>query len=49
MIFLNGSRIIIMFDLSDSLRPDLHDVEFKKALGKLKDEMHSLLISEFIA
>ena len=37
------------FDLSESLRPDLYDTESKKALDKFKDEMHSLLIVEFIS
>ena len=36
------------FDLSSSERPDLKDGANKKAYGKFKDEMHSLLIKEFI-
>ena len=36
------------FDLSDSLRPDLKDDTNKKALGKFKDEMNSLIIKEWI-
>ena len=36
------------FDLSDSLRPSLYDNTNKKKLGVFKDEMHSLLITEFI-
>ena len=37
------------FDLSGSLRPDLHDNTNKNALNKMKDEAHSLLITEFNA
>ena len=37
------------FDLSNSLRPELKDNTNKKVLGKFKDEIHSLLITEFIA
>jgi hypothetical protein len=37
------------FDLSDSKNPNLKDDTNKKVLGKFKDEMHSLLIKEFIA
>ena len=37
------------FDLSESLRPDLHDNTNKKALNKMKDEAHSLLITEYNA
>ncbi len=37
------------FDLSDSLRPDLKSDENKKKLGKFKDELNSLVMSEFIS
>ena len=37
------------FDLSDSIRPDLKDNTNKKVIGKIKDEMNSLSIKEFIA
>jgi hypothetical protein len=37
------------FDLSDSLRPELKDNQNKKVIGKFKDEMNSLLITQFVA
>jgi len=37
------------FDLSDSLMPDLKDDTNKKVIGKFKDEMNSLIITDFIA
>ncbi|MFM7986784.1 MAG: hypothetical protein ACKPKO_46465, partial [Candidatus Fonsibacter sp.] len=37
------------FDLSDSIRPDMKDNTNKKKLGKMKDEMNSLLMIEFLA
>ncbi len=39
----------IHFDLSDSKRPELKDDTNKKVLGKFKDEVHSLIITEFLA
>ena len=36
------------FDLSDSKRPDLQDDTNKKTSGKIKDELNSLVIKEFI-
>ena len=37
------------FDLSDSVRPDMKDATNKKALGKFKDEMNTLITKRFIA
>ena len=37
------------FDLSDSKRPELKDDTNIKALGKFKDEMYSLIMTEFLA
>ena len=37
------------FDLSESKRPELKDDTNKKVLSKLKDEMYSLIILEFLA
>jgi hypothetical protein len=37
------------FDLSDSLRPDLQSDENKKKLGFFKDELHSQILTEWIA
>jgi hypothetical protein len=38
-----------LFDLSDSIRPDMKDNANKKVLGKMKDEFHDIPIQEFIA
>ena len=47
---MNGSKTIKKhFDLSGSLRPDLKDTENNKVVGKFKDELNSLLMTEFIA
>ena len=35
--------------MSGSLRPDLKDTENNKVVGKFKDELNSLLMTEFIA
>ena len=35
--------------MSDSLRPDMKDATNKKALGKFKDEMNTLITKRFIA
>ena len=37
------------FDLSDSIRSDMKDNNNKKVLGKFKDEMNTLLTTEFLA
>ena len=37
------------FDLSDSIREDLKAGENKKKLGKFKDKMNTLLMTEFLA
>ena len=37
------------FDLSGSLRPDLKNTENNKVVGKFKDELNSLLMTDFIA
>ena len=37
------------FDMSDSKRPELKDNANKNVLGKIKDEMNSLLMTEFLA
>ena len=33
-----------LFDLSDSIRPDMQDSANKKVLGKMKDEFHDIPI-----
>ena len=38
-----------LFDLSDSIRPDMKDKANKKVLGKVKDEFHDIPIQEFIS
>ena len=35
--------------MSDSKRPELKDNTNKKVLGKMKDEMNSLLMTKFLA
>ena len=38
-----------LFDLSESIRPDMVDNENKKKLGMMKDELKTLIMKEFIS
>ncbi len=49
LIFRNGLNNRENFDLSKSEREDLNCKDNENVLGKVKDELHSMVMKEFLA
>ena len=49
LIFRNGLNNRENFDLSKSEREDLNCKDNENVLGKVKDELHSMVMTEFLA